>query len=370
MTYSPEATLALRVAVAGDHFDAAAFEHWQASVDLDHLPPGHYALLPLIYSSLERHAIDHPWRPRLQGIYRKMWYANQLALRTVSEVVAALQPVAAPVMVVGAAALAATQYPELALRPILQPELNVADADAGHVLQTLQSLGWQPEPAAPHLLSAEFRLWTPGQRMVNPQAQALWLGWHLIPAAPCAELDAACRAASVPLPLATTTLTTLCPTDQLLHASTTTGETALIALVDAAFLLRGAEIEWPRLVELAGRYRLGLAVLTVLETLVHELELDVPAQALDALRRLPANLGERRVRRILDQPPATRSLGERSWLLWARYQRALACNGERSGLRTFSAFLRHERRLTSAWAAPLELARRIVPQETAHGGQS
>lgn len=370
MTYSPEARLALRVAVAGDHFDAAVFERWQASVDLDHLPPGHYALLPLIYSALERHAIDHAWLPRLRGFHHKMWYANQLALRTVAQVAAEIAPDGAPLMVVGPAALATTIYPDVALRPISPPALVVPGVAAGQTLQMLQQRGWQPEPAAPHLLSAEFRLWTPGQRMVNPQSQAVWLGWHLIPAAPCAELDAACRAASVPLPLATTTLTTLCPTDHLLYACTTASETALIALADAVFLLRGAEIEWPRLLELAGRYRLGLAVLPVLETLVHELGLDIPAQALDALRRLPASSDERRAQRILDQPPATRSLGERTWLLWARYQRALACNGERPGLRTFSAFLRHERRLASAWAAPLDLARRIAPPETTRGEQS
>ena len=370
MTYSPEARLALRAAVTDGDFDAAVFEQWQASVDLEQLPSGQYPLLPLIYSNLERHAIDHPWRPRLQGFYRKMWYANQLMLRTVGEIVAALQPVAAPVMVVGAAPLAAAHYRELALRPILQPELIVADADAVHALQTLQSLGWQPAPTSPHWLSAEFRAWAPGQRMVNSQAQALWLGWHLIPAAPCAALDAACRAASVPLPLATTTLTTLCPTDQLVYACTTASETALIALADVAFLLRGAEIDWPRLVELAGRYRLGLAVQTVLKTLVQELGLAVPAWVLAELSRQPASANERRVQEIAVRAPAARSLRERARLLWARYQRALACNGERPGLRTFSAFLRHDRRLVSAWDAPLELARRIAPQETVHGERS
>ncbi len=254
-------------------------------------------------------------------------------------------------------------------RPISPPMLVTSATAAGPTLQTLHQRGWQPEPAAPHLLSAEFRRWTPGQRMVNPQTQAVWLGWHLIPAAPCAELDAACRAAAVPLPLATSPLTTLCPTDQLLYACTTASEATLIALADAVFLLRGAEIEWPRLVELAGRYRLALAVLTVLETLVQELGLEVPAQVLDALRRLPASSGERRVQRILDQAPATRSLSERARLLWDRYRRALACNGERPGPRTFAAFLRHDRRLSSAWEAPLDLARRVVPQETAHGAR-
>jgi hypothetical protein len=64
MSYSPLSRLALRTAVGGDRFDASVFAQWQASVDLDHLPPGQYALLPLIYSNLARHGIDdHPWLP-------------------------------------------------------------------------------------------------------------------------------------------------------------------------------------------------------------------------------------------------------------------------------------------------------------------
>ena len=368
MSYSPLSRLALRTAVGGDRFDASVFAQWQASVDLDHLPPGQYALLPLIYSNLARHGIDdHPWLSRLRGIYRKMWYANQLTLRTVAEIAAVLASAGLPVMVVGSAALAATVYPDLAQRPIVPPELVVADADAVTALQTLQSLGWRPEPASPHLLDAEFRAWVPGQRMVNAQAQALRIGWRVMPAAPCVELDATCWAVVVPLPLETATVTMLCPTDQLLYACLAASEGMLIALADVALLVRQTTIDWPRLLEIAGRYRLGLAVLAALETLVDVPGLAVPADALDALRRQPVSASARRVQQIVAQAPDARTLADRAWLLWVRYQRVCVCNGASPGLRSFSAFIRYTHNLSSVWEIPLDLARRAFPRATTHG---
>jgi len=141
----------------------------------------------------------------------------------------------------------------------------------------------------------------------------------------------------------------------------------LIALADAALLVRQTTIAWPRLLEVAGRFRLGLAVLAALETLVDVLGLAVPADVLDALRRLPASPSERRVQRIIDQAPATRSLTDRAWLLWVHYQRVCVCNSASTGLRTFSAFIRYNHNLSSAWKVPLDLARRALPRATTHG---
>ena len=80
MLFSTEARLALQAALCDTNSAHNAFAQWQARVDLDHLPAGHYPLLPLISNNLESHGIDHPWSPRLRGIHRKTWYANQLTL--------------------------------------------------------------------------------------------------------------------------------------------------------------------------------------------------------------------------------------------------------------------------------------------------
>lgn len=61
---------------------------WLASTNIERLEAGQFQLLPMLYPQLEQTAVDHPWLPRLKGIYRRTWFANQLALRAAA---AALQ---------------------------------------------------------------------------------------------------------------------------------------------------------------------------------------------------------------------------------------------------------------------------------------
>jgi hypothetical protein len=350
-----EAKLALRAAVGGEISD---FTRWQAAVDLDHLPPGHYLLLPLIYHHLARHDLEHPWLPRIRGVYRKLWYANQLDLGTVAEVVAALQAAGSDTLVVGTAALATTVYPDPALRPIRLAE--VVTSDPATALPALLAQGWRAEPAAPDLLRAEFRDWVPGQRFVHANGRKIWVGWHVLRALPCGDVDASAWAAAAPLTLGQTPARTLCPTDLLLAAALTEGEARLLALADVALLLRRGPILWSRLLEHAGRWRLGEAVAALLTPLTQELDVPVPAAVLDDLRRQPTDPATARWLRVAALPPAQRTLADRAWWGWARYARAVSCNGRQVGLGTLTAFLRHTLRLTSAWEIPSALLRRAA----------
>lgn len=360
MNLSPEARYALVAANNSGPEAVVAFRRWQALVDLDLLPGSHYPLLPLIYRTLDQNGIDHPWLPRLRGIYRKMWYANQLTLRTVAGVVDAIEANGVEPMVVDAAVLAPTVYPEPALRPIQPPALAVRTEDAGRAIDILRSLGWRAEPEAPHLLSAEYRRWTSGQRFANADKQSLWLGWHVTPALPCTEFDQAIRRSSTSLALESTTVRTPCPADQLLTACLNAGNSNLIAFIDAAYLIESGAVTWPHLLELAGQYRLSLALVASLTTLDEILDVTVPEAVLADLRAIPVSDEERRVQHIAAMAPAGRGLRERaSWLL-ARYRHALACNGARPGAGSFVAFLQHSNRLSSLWQLPAVVATRLV----------
>ncbi len=370
MLFSTEARLALQAALCDTSSAHNAFAQWQARVDLDHLPAGHYPLLPLISNNLESHGIDHPWSPRLRGIHRKTWYANQLTLHAAADIVQELQNNGVQPVAVGALALAPTVYPDLGLRPMQPLEIFVPASTAAPAIQAMLALGWRPEPAAPHLLSPEFRAWVPGQRFINPQRQAIWLSWHVMPAVPCTELDATCLAAARPLAIETTSMTTLCPTDHLLRACLTDGAGALIALTDATFLLRHSTIDWQRLMATASTYDLVLPVRSMLEVLVQEVGATVPAAVLTKLRDAPASAVAVRRHRIAGVAPTARTLADRAWWLWLHYRRALACRGGRPGLRTLTAFAAHNQRLASRWELPAVLLRRVAGRPTVtHGAQ-
>ena len=357
LTFAQQSRLALSAALGTDRPDA--FEQWQAGVDLDKLPPGHLLLLPLIYDNLEQSGREHPWLPRIRGVYRKMWYASQIALRSALNVVEAVQEQGQPALIAGAAALAHTVYPQPSLRPMLQPEIIVPQAGADIALRLLHSLGWQPRPAAPHLGSPAFRTWVAGQRFVNGRGQVLWLGWHVVSTLPCTELDAAFWAATTELTLDSRPSRTLCPADHLLRTCLTAAEGGLIALADTAWLLRQGAIDWQRLLTLTEHFRAGRPVLQVLETLAENLGPAAPPAVITALRRLPVSWAEKKLSTGLLAPPDERRGRLRELL--ARYQRIVACNGNRlADPIHFVAFLQHTLHQGSPWRLLQLVLRRMA----------
>jgi len=199
-----------------------------------------------------------------------------------------------------------------------------------------------------------------GQRFLNEQRQSLWLGWHVVPNLPCAQLDRACWSAAVDLPLDMGTVRTLCPTDHLLRTSLTAQEGSLVALADAALLLRHATIDWQRLLELARLSWSGRPVLCTLETIAETVGLDAPAETLSALRQLPASYAEKQIPSGLAGLAQQTARRQRFWRLLARYQRTVACVGSRPHLRSFVAYVQHNLRLDSPWRIPQKAVDRVV----------
>lgn len=337
---------------------AAAWRAWRDAADLDALPAGQYLMLPALYANLARCGLAEEADPRIKGVYRRTWYANRGLIELTAAALAALDGADVPAVLAGAAALAHTVYPQPALRPLFQPEVIVPLAGADAALRALRELGWRAQPAAPHLHSQAYRDWVAGQHFVNGQGQALWLGWHVVPSLPCADLDAACWAAAIELTLDGRSVRTLCPADHLLRACLAAPEAGLIALADVAWLLRGGAVDWPRLMEMAGRFRAGQPLLHMLETLAATIGLAAPPAVLSKLGQLPVFWAERRI------PPGLAGLAQpgnrrqRFWQLLTRYQRAAACAGRTAGPLSFVAYVQHTRHLDSPWRLPLAAVRR------------
>lgn len=360
MTLSPESRLALLTAVDAHAIADGTFAAWQSLVELDTLPGAQYQLLPLVYANLERAGVTHPWLPRVTGYYRKMWYANRLALRTLVQVIDALDDTSQDLLVVGAAAHAVTVYAELALRPITAIELVVPVDRARTAADKLGALGWRPEPHASRLHQASFYTWVSSQRFVNDQGQTLSLSWHLLPGAPCVDLAAACQTAAQPLLVEGSPARTLCPSDHLLRACVNADESNLIAFVDAVQLIRASEIDWGRLVHLAGAFRVSLPTFSALETIATTLNVQVPADVLTALRGLPATANDRRRLAIGGTPPSARNFRQRLTWLYDNYRRTAECAGIRPGPRSFMTFLQEHYRLDSLWQLPGRLIDRLA----------
>lgn len=137
-----EAALVCAALATGD--DAAL--HWARFTtvsDLDDIwDQERYSMLPAIHLALR----DTPGiaeAPRLAGIYRRTWFANQTALARAAEVLDLLGDSAIPACLHGDLAVAATVYPDLASRVAGDAQILVAASDAGAALEALSAAGWR-----------------------------------------------------------------------------------------------------------------------------------------------------------------------------------------------------------------------------------
>ena len=124
--------------------DERARESWEAlrpNLDIRRLEFGTMAVLPLLYERLVEWNEAPSFVSRLKGIYRYVWYGNQVALRGLASAVGSLQEDAVESLVLGGAALVCQHYRRLGVRAFAEGEILVRDVPTA--LETLAAAGWQ-----------------------------------------------------------------------------------------------------------------------------------------------------------------------------------------------------------------------------------
>ena len=257
-----------------------SFDAWKSLVHIDRIDQGAMRLLPLLYRNLQRAGIDDPLLPRLKGVYRQVWFRNQLILDQGQRALRALAEADIPTIVLKGAALVQTVYAEPALRPMEDFDVLVPREHFARSVKVLLGTGWNFQPPLadpePHFLfqhAVGFRRDGGGELDLHWTAMGLSRdGW------PYAD-------------------GVLAPADQLLqictHATRFNPDIPPIRWAADAYLLltRGA-FPWDEMVELARERRLSLVMLRALEYLRDGLEVIVPDGVMTALAR-EAGVGER-----------------------------------------------------------------------------
>jgi hypothetical protein len=135
-----------------------AWQQWREATDLDVLPEGQYLPLPKLYANLLRCGLADAGDPRIKGVYRRTWYANQRLGELAAAALAALGGAGVPAALSGAAAVQ-DLYGGPGERPIGQVELLVAPDDAARAAVALGRAGWRPVRPAELLADPGYRLW-------------------------------------------------------------------------------------------------------------------------------------------------------------------------------------------------------------------
>lgn len=301
----------LRAVLLSDRQSVAeSLRRWKASVRFDDIEIGALRMMPLLYRNLTRLGIDDELLPRLKGIYRQVWFRNQLIVSQGMRAHRALCDQGMTPLVIAGGALIATVYDEPALRPMDDFDLVVRRRDVRRAAELIMRLGWRlhPEASDPeaHLEfhhAVALRSDGPGEIDLHWAAmygyfdeageEEFWLR--------------SCEAA-----LAGERVRVLAPEDQLVqlcvHATLRNADIAPIRWVADALLLIGKTpgFDWDRIVEVSRLRGVSLTMLRALAYVQEGFGAAVPTRTLAALRRqvragealsLRFRMGERRVQR-------------------------------------------------------------------------
>lgn len=171
-----EQLLLVRAAVLADEAALAAWDRWAAAADPERMRHGETRLLAGCFRRLEALGAEGPMIAVARGIYRRTWYANQLAVRRIAAVLTRLEEVGVPVLVLKGFALAPLAYGDLGARPMEDVDLLVPPAQIGAAVVALEPLGLRPRSGAGRpdgLLANEVELHDERGNSVELHAYAL-----------------------------------------------------------------------------------------------------------------------------------------------------------------------------------------------------
>jgi hypothetical protein len=118
-----------------------SFKVWRNDASIDSVDQDAYLLLPLLWRRMEALRIDDPVRATAKGLYRRTWYANQLALGDLSALIDQLAAAGVPAVVAGGLPLALRAYGDLGVRQMDDTIIAVQPAHAAAATDVVLSLG-------------------------------------------------------------------------------------------------------------------------------------------------------------------------------------------------------------------------------------
>jgi hypothetical protein len=373
-----EQELLLLAAIAAPARALPAWREWTRHFDIaeDRLDVGSYRLLPKVYRNLREHLGEDPQLARLEGLYKRNWYANQLAFESCARVLQALQDAGVEPLLLKGCPLALRYYADIGARPMNDIDLLVSPDEALEAARVLARLGWLPERG--RTLSPSTLAHAHAHGFRRERGGELDLHWHVLYFCQDEAVTRRFREAAVPLQLNRVATRTLCSADHLLsvclHGLVWNEIPPMRWVVDAMLLVQNQQhpVDWQRLLEMGRACRGSLSLHAALSHLRERFEAPVPEFVLEELARTPTTRLEREI-----YATATRGGNWRNArLLWLGYQARPAGDGRSVGLADFLEHLRvanghRSRWQTLRWAGSrtlARLARQAWPRREDSGG--
>jgi hypothetical protein len=350
-----EQELLLRAALGSAAETAAAWAAVRPRLDLDGLDLASQRILPLVYRNLSAHGIDDPWLPRLKGLYRHTWSRNRLLFHHASPLLEELGEAGIATMVLKGGALVPRYYGnDAGCRFMADFDIAVPTRAATEAIAVLERRGW----TSAYPVDAGFLRVKHAALFRDAGGRSCDLHWHVFEECCQPDADDDLWQAAVELDIEGRQTRGLSPTDQLLHVCVHglkwTPEGGVRWVADAMLVLRGAAIDWPRIVEQAVRRRYVLRLRETLGYLRERMGAPIPDAAMRELAAHPVSSLERFEGRVLSREH--RVLGQFP-LYWCHHRRH-ANAGPLADALTFPHYLRHAWGLGSLRQIPLGILAR------------
>ena len=301
---TPAQTLLLRACLLEPAASVQAWERWIRTEDFEAIDSGSFRLLGLAYRHLAGVGVTSPLMPRLHGVYRRFWTANHLLLGRNAPVVSTLVDAGIPVMLTKGAALTVSVYRDYGTRPMEDLDLMVPRTHALRAMEVLTRSGWEPEvhhsTELPQTLHAcHFR--RDGFGIIDLH----WRHFHL--AVP-EHMERTTWERSLPCSFHGVEARVPDYSDQFLRACEHGVRYNIVPpfrwLADCFLLWResAGQLDWDRIAAGARLTESVLAVRGTLKFLNERLDVPLPAEAFERLRRTPVSFFERLESRLVQRP--------------------------------------------------------------------
>lgn len=343
LRHSHKEELLLRSALMRGETARRAWRELRPSLDLDRLPADQALLLPLVYRNTGVLGEDDPETPRLKGLYRRTWYANEALFHRMASVLRLFAEAGLDTLVLRDPALVVQYYQDSGLRAVQAVDLFVAPERATAAIELLEDAGFSRRQQG-----VAFTDWERPQPEVRWRVVTDFLAEASSP--PADRWDSA-----VVITIGGAPARALNAADQLLQLCVNgPGFGSPVRWVaDCMMLLRaaGPRLDWDRLIDQGEKRRAILPIAATLALLSGSLEAPVPQDVLTYRGRM------RPERREVLAFWLSRRQGRLPRDL-AHYVRVSAQWSVARALIQLPSFLRHSWELDHAWQVPITLGRR------------
>jgi Uncharacterised nucleotidyltransferase len=337
--------LLLRAALRDGEEARRAWSDWRADHDLQALDHPSFYVLPTLFKNLRRLGVESPDLQTLRSTTRYAWCKNQLAVRSILEVIRLLEGAGIRTILLKGAPLTLFYYRDFDTRLMNDIDLLISEEDLPAAAKLLQDSEWRPSwPLPPDDLIPFMH----SQVYTHSRWLELDLHWRPFTIDCPLQAEESFRSRVLERDVHGQQVRMPDPTDLLLmtcfhsRKGDVYNHGSCRWVLDAVRLLEGADppIDWGALVERAQDLGLLPAVRDALTFLRQEFGADVPDAVLERAWAVPTTPEERR---RYEWIVAKFHLGALSlrWRLaynWALFAGVRRRNGQRAGI---LGFVRH-----------------------------